>query len=153
MQNSKLNRSISPQSILRPPIFIAIIVSLSVIGISVYTLLKFQDTSTQKTQVPAVMPELKTVTALGRIEPKGKVIKLSATTSTDGSRVEKLLIKEGDRIKAGQAIAILDSRDRLEAALKEAQEQVKVAAGKPRLASKQVLNMEKLPHNKQQLLA
>ncbi|MBH8563651.1 ABC exporter membrane fusion protein [Nostoc sp. CENA67] len=126
MQNSKLNRSISPQRILRPPIFIAIIVSLTVIGISVYTVLKFQDTSTQKTQTPAVIPELKTVTALGRIEPKGKVIKLSATTSTDGSRVEKLLIKEGDRIKAGQVIAILDSRDRLEAALKEAQEQVKV---------------------------
>ncbi|BAZ48960.1 secretion protein HlyD [Nostoc sp. NIES-4103] len=126
MQNSKLNRSISPQSILRPPIFIAIIVSLTVIGTSVYTVLRFQDNSTQKTQIPAVIPEIKTVTALGRIEPKGKVIKLSATTSTDGSRVEKLLIKEGDKIKAGQVIAILDSRDRLEAALKEAQEQVKV---------------------------
>ncbi|MEA5507563.1 ABC exporter membrane fusion protein [Halotia wernerae UHCC 0503] len=127
MQNSKLDGSISPQSILRPRLFIAIIVSLTVLGISVYTVLKFQDASNQKAQAPAaVLPELKTVTSLGRIEPKGKVIKLSATTSTEGSRVEQLLVKEGDRIKPGQVIAILDSRDRLEAALKEAQEQVKV---------------------------
>ncbi|MEA5515192.1 ABC exporter membrane fusion protein [Nodularia sp. UHCC 0506] len=127
MQNSKLDRSISPQSILRPPFFIAIIVSLTVIGSSVYTVLKFQDTVNQKGSAPAVLlPELKTVTALGRIEPKGKVIKLSATTSAEGSRVEELLVKEGDRIKAGQVIAILDSRDRLSAALREAEEQVKV---------------------------
>ncbi|GAX34293.1 ABC exporter membrane fusion protein [Nodularia sp. NIES-3585] len=127
MQNSKLDRSISPQSILRPPFFIAILVSLTVIGSSVYTVLKFQDTVNQKASAPAALiPELKTVTALGRIEPKGKVIKLSATTSTEGSRVEELLVKEGDRIKAGQVIAILDSRDRLSAALKEAEEQVKV---------------------------
>ncbi|MBH8573635.1 ABC exporter membrane fusion protein [Nostocaceae cyanobacterium CENA369] len=127
MQNSKLDGSVSPQSILRPPILIAIIVSLTVIGTSVYTVLKFQETSNQKAQAPAaVLTELKTVTALGRIEPKGKVIKLSATTSPDGSRVEQLLVKEGDRVKAGQTIAILDSRDRLQAAFKEAQEQVKV---------------------------
>ncbi|KZL48566.1 MULTISPECIES: ABC exporter membrane fusion protein [Cyanophyceae] len=127
MQNSKLDRSISPQSILRPPFFIAIIVSLTVIGSSVYTVLKFQDTLNQKAPAPAaLLPELKTVTALGRIEPQGKVIKLSATTSTEGSRVEELLVREGDRIKAGQVIAILDSRDRLLAALKEAEEQVKV---------------------------
>ncbi len=127
MQNSKLDRSISSQSILRPPFFIAIFVSLTVIGSSVYTVLKFQDTVNQKTSVPsALLPELKTVTALGRIEPQGKVIKLSATTSAEGSRVEELLVKEGDRIKAGQVIAILDSRSRLTAALNEAEEQVKV---------------------------
>ncbi|HYW20790.1 MAG TPA: ABC exporter membrane fusion protein [Nodularia sp. (in: cyanobacteria)] len=127
MQNSKLDRSISPQSILRPPFFIAIIVSLTVIGSSVYTVLKFQDTVSQKAPEPAtLLPELKTVTALGRIEPKGKVIQLSATTSSEGSRVEELLVTEGDRIKAGQVIAILDSRDRLSAALKEAEELVKV---------------------------
>jgi HlyD family secretion protein len=44
--------------------------------------------------------------------------------------VEQLLVKEGDRIKAGQAIAILDSRDRLQAALEQAQEDVRVAQAK-----------------------
>lgn len=67
-----------------------------------------------------------TVTSLGRLEPSSEVIRLSAPTSAEGSRVEQLLVKEGDRVKAGQVIAILDSRDRLQAALEEAQEQVRV---------------------------
>nr|WP_228014280.1 ABC exporter membrane fusion protein [Fortiea sp. LEGE XX443] len=128
VQNSKLGKPISRQSILRPPFFIAAIVFLTVIGSSIFTALKFREAANQKAQEATVMlPEIKTVTALGRIEPKGKVIKLSASTSTEVSRVEQLLIKEGDKVKAGQVIAILDNRDRLEAAFKEAQEQVKVA--------------------------
>ncbi|MDH6058425.1 ABC exporter membrane fusion protein [Umezakia ovalisporum] len=131
MQNSKLDGSISSQSILRPPFFIAMVVSLTVIGSSVYTALKFQDRVNQRSPESAtVLPEPKTVTALGRIEPRGKVIKLSATTSPEGSRVREILVQEGDRITAGQVIAILDSRDSLLAALKEAEEQVKVELAK-----------------------
>jgi len=97
-------------------------------GISIYTVKLWQNSVTQESQVPAKqLPQLTTVTALGRIEPQGEVIKLSAAVSGEGSRVEKLLVKEGDRVKAGQVIAILSSYDRLQAALKEAQEQVKVA--------------------------
>lgn len=82
----------------------------------------------KESQVPqVVVPEIKTVTALGRLEPEGEVIKLSAPTSSQGSRVEKLLVKEGDRVKAGQEIAILDSRDRLQAAYEKAKEAVQVA--------------------------
>ncbi len=69
----------------------------------------------------------KTVTALGRLEPKGDIVKLSAPSSTASNRVEQLLVKEGDRVTAGQVIAILDSRDRLQASVLEAQERVKVA--------------------------
>ena len=127
VQNSKLDRAISSPSILRPPLVIAIIVSLTVIGTSVYTVFKFQDKLNQNESSPAaIIPELTTVTALGRIEPKGQVIKISATMLPEGSRVEELLVTEGDRVKAGQVIAILDSRDRLLAALQEAEEQVKV---------------------------
>ncbi|AFZ23376.1 ABC exporter membrane fusion protein, DevB family [Cylindrospermum stagnale PCC 7417] len=128
MQNPKLQGSLSLQSILRPPIIIVIIASLTVIGISVFTGIKFRDAAHQKAQAPGVnAPELKTVTSLGRIEPQGEVIKLSAAVSGTGSRVEELLVKEGDRVKVGQVIAILDNRDRLQAALTEAQAQVKVA--------------------------
>jgi HlyD family secretion protein len=41
--------------------------------------------------------------------------------------VAELLMKQGDRVQTGQVIAILDSRDRLQSALREAQEQVRVA--------------------------
>ena len=47
-------------------------------------------------------PVIKTVTALGKLQPQGEVIKLSAPTSTNGNRVDRLLVKEGDRVKAGQ---------------------------------------------------
>lgn len=78
-------------------------------------------------QAAAVEPPLTTATALGRLEPQGEVIQLSAPTSNSGNRVEQLLVQEGDRVKAGQVIAILDSRDRLQAAYEQAQEEVGVA--------------------------
>lgn len=128
VRNSKLGYTMFPKSILRPSVAIGIIASLLVGGISFYTIKLWQNSTTQETQVPTTrLPQLKTVTALGRIEPQGEVIKLSAAVSGEGSRVEKLLVKEGDRVKAGQVIAILSSHDRLQASLKEAQEQVKVA--------------------------
>lgn len=127
VRNSKLGYRMFPKSILRPSVAIGITISLLVGGISFYIVKRGQNYTNQEAQVPATQLPLKTVTALGRLEPQGKVIKLSAAVSAEGSRVEKLLVKEGDRVKAGQAIAILNSRDRLQAAFKEAQEQVKVA--------------------------
>ncbi len=78
----------------------------------------------------ASVAAVKTVTALGRLEPKGEVIQLSAPATAQTSRIEQLLVKEGDVVKSGQAIAILDNRDKLQAALEEAQEQVSVAFAK-----------------------
>ncbi|MBW4552084.1 MAG: ABC exporter membrane fusion protein [Aphanocapsa sp. GSE-SYN-MK-11-07L] len=83
----------------------------------------------QTTDQPAPQPIVaKYVTALGRLEPQGEVIKLA--TSTAGSRVTQLLVQQGDRVQPGRVIAILDSRDRLQAALKQAQEQVLIAQTK-----------------------
>ncbi len=75
-------------------------------------------------------PAIKTITALGKLQPQGEVIKLSAPTSTNGNRVDRLLVKEGDRVKAGQIIAILDSHDRLQAASDESERQVAAARAK-----------------------
>lgn len=70
---------------------------------------------------------IQTVTALGRLEPQGTVIQLSAPTSSQGNRVDQLLVQEGDRLQAGEVIALLDSYGQRQAALAEAKEQVKVA--------------------------
>jgi HlyD family secretion protein len=67
------------------------------------------------------------VTALGRVEPEGEVIKLSAPASMEKLRVDQLLVKEGQRIRYRQVIAILDNHKRLQVALKQAQQQVKIA--------------------------
>lgn len=131
MQNHKVQSSLSSQSLLRIAIAIAMLASLSVASISIFIVLKFRDIDTQKpVDTKALTPKIKTVTALGIIEPEGEVIKLSASVLGAGSRVEKILVKEAEMVKAGQVIAILDNRDNLQAELTEAQAQVKVIKSK-----------------------
>lgn len=81
----------------------------------------------QMRQAASTPLEVKTVTALGRLEPQGEIIKLGAATSTQENRISQLLVKEGDRIKAGQVIAILDNRDRLQATRQQIQRDEQVA--------------------------
>ncbi len=82
-------------------------------------------------QNKAIAPKaetIKAVTALGRLEPLGETIEVSAPSSQNGSStIERILVKEGQQVKAGQPIAILDNRQRLEAAVSKAQEDVNVA--------------------------
>ena len=66
------------------------------------------------------------VTALGRLTPEGEVIKLSAASASEGARIELLQVEEGDRVSKGQIIAVLDTRDRLQAILQQADKEVKV---------------------------
>ncbi|MFS8119329.1 MAG: biotin/lipoyl-binding protein, partial [Microcoleus sp.] len=66
------------------------------------------------------------VTALGRLTPQGEVIKLSAPSASEGARIELLKVEEGDRVSQGQIIAVLDTRDRLQAILQQADKEVKV---------------------------
>lgn len=97
-------------------------------GIVVYGFSQFGSIQqSPQTTTPTIAQQ---VTALGRLEPEAEVIQLSAPQALDGDRVVQLLIKQGDHVRAGQVVAILDSRDRLQNALLEAQEQVKVAHSK-----------------------
>jgi HlyD family secretion protein len=65
------------------------------------------------------------VVALGRIQPDGEVIKLSVANAQD-SRVDRILVKEGDFVKASQVIAILQGIDRKQADLRDALADVKL---------------------------
>jgi HlyD family secretion protein len=77
---------------------------------------------------PKIPEAPKAVTALGRLEPLGEVTKVSAPSSQSGKgTLAQLLVKEGDKVARGQVIAILDNRQRLEAAFAKAQEDVKVS--------------------------
>ncbi|MBM0741102.1 ABC exporter membrane fusion protein [Phormidium sp. CLA17] len=78
-------------------------------------------------QPAPTIPKPTKVTALGRLEPRTEVLKLSAPQALDGDRVVELLVKQGERIQTGQVIAVLDSRDRLQSALQEAQEKIRNA--------------------------
>ncbi|MEP0917343.1 ABC exporter membrane fusion protein [Leptolyngbya sp. DQ-M1] len=97
-------------------------------GTSFYVVSQF----TPKSAAPPVetAPTVKKIAALGRLEPGSEVIRISAPIALDGDRVAQLLVKQGDRVVKGQVIAILDSRDRLQNALEQAREQVRVAQAK-----------------------
>ena len=69
------------------------------------------------------------VTALGRLEPEGEVIKLSVANAQD-SRVNQLFVEEGDRVSAKQLIATLQGLDQKQAELAEAKQNVAVYRAK-----------------------
>jgi len=73
------------------------------------------------------VPIIRQITALGRLQPEAEVIRVSTPVTLRNDRIAQLLVQRGDRLKVNQVIAVLASRNRLQNALLEAQEQVKVA--------------------------
>ena len=63
------------------------------------------------------------IVALGKLVPKGEAIKLSVANAED-SRVNQILVKEGDYVRANQVIAILQGIERNTRDLEEAQKAV-----------------------------
>lgn len=60
------------------------------------------------------------VGALGRIEPASRVRKLATASGPEGARVGRLLVAEGDRVKAGQVLAEFHDLGRKQAILDQA---------------------------------
>ncbi|WP_017318070.1 ABC exporter membrane fusion protein [Mastigocladopsis repens] len=110
---------------------IGLVVTASAItgGIVFYGISQYGVVSQKPAPVETASP-VKKVTALGRLEPEAEVISLFAPLALDGDRLAKLLVKESEQVKAGQVVAILDSRDKLQDALRQAQEEVKMAQAK-----------------------
>jgi HlyD family secretion protein len=96
-------------------------------GTTFYGISQFAPLAKNAEPLPAETPPPRKITALGRLEPLGEVIHLGVSQALDGDRIAKLLVKEADRVKAGQLIAVLDAGDRLQSAVEEAKEKVKVA--------------------------
>ncbi|MBW4562920.1 MAG: HlyD family efflux transporter periplasmic adaptor subunit [Mojavia pulchra JT2-VF2] len=65
------------------------------------------------------------VVALGKLVPEGEVIKISVVNAQD-SRVNQILVKEGDFVQANQVIAILQGQNRAEQQLRQAQANVAI---------------------------
>ncbi|ARV62880.1 HlyD family secretion protein [Nostocales cyanobacterium HT-58-2] len=103
---------------------LAIATVFVVVGVTSYRFWWLHSQQSPVAQMPQVnIPKVTKVAALGKLEPQGEVIKVAAPTE---NRVEQLLVKERQEVKAGQVIAILDSKDRLQAAVVKAQQQVRV---------------------------
>ncbi len=104
------------------------LVILGAVVLGVMGVIAWRGIQTPEQEEPvAVLPEITTVTALGRLEPEGEIIQLTAPTSAQESRIQELLVKEGDVVEQGQVMAILDNRDLMQAALQKAEQQVQIA--------------------------
>ena len=84
--------------------------------------------SAQVTQSRTV--ELTHVGAWGRLAPRGDVRALAAPSSTDGVRIAKLNVTEGQRVAEGEVIAVLDSHERRVTAVAHAQSLLALAEAK-----------------------
>ncbi|MDM9383430.1 ABC exporter membrane fusion protein [Chlorogloeopsis sp. ULAP01] len=115
----------------RWPLFLAAFIALTTGLVSFFSLLLFRSNVQTQPQKPVkAAPARVAVTALGRIVPEGEVTQLSAPSSLTGVRVEKLLVKEGEQIRAGQVIALLEGYARSLANVQQAQSNVEVAQAK-----------------------
>ncbi|MBW4632373.1 MAG: ABC exporter membrane fusion protein [Iphinoe sp. HA4291-MV1] len=104
--------------------FIALVVGVA----SIYVFSQYRFNIQTHPPKPYKSPPVRVaITALGRLEPQGEVTQLSAPSSLSGTQVEKLLIKEGDTVRSGQIVALLQDYARATAALQQAQDKVKVA--------------------------
>ncbi len=80
------------------------------------------------TAAAGVTPEAgRAVACLGRLEPEGETIRLTASPFLGRPRVRELTVDEGDAVEEGQVLAVLDSRDILQAAVRQAESRVEAA--------------------------
>lgn len=99
-------------------------IALGAIGLSQWN----RATAEQQAQSPTPGPVVRSgVTALGRLEPESEVVRLAAPLALDGDRVSELRVREGDRVREGQVVALLASETVLAAEYNEANRQVQVA--------------------------
>lgn len=107
----------------------AILSALAVGGVTLQYVFQFRRSAATTSNSATDPAAVSAVSALGYLKPEGEIIRVSAPTDPRGagSRVAKLLVEEGDTVKTEQVIAILDNAESYQAALKQAQEEVKVA--------------------------
>jgi len=110
-------------------LIIALVIIISS-GILIYKLFSSRKTDSQAESTTSISkPIITTVTALGRLEPRGQVIKVSARSGVSSNKIEQILVKEGEEVTENQVLAILDNHQLLTAALKQAEEQLRVVIG------------------------
>lgn len=70
------------------------------------------------------------IAALGRIEPRSRLLKLGPGSAMEGAVISELLVREGDEVEAGAVLARLDPFERRSAAATEAELRVQTTIAK-----------------------
>jgi HlyD family secretion protein len=91
------------------------------------------------------------VGALGRIEPRSRVIKVSHNAGPEGAKVAQLFFQEADRVKSGEKLAVLSDYDKKKAEVEAAKTHVKVLEAQ-RVVEQVALTFNKKEHLRYQSL-
>lgn len=70
------------------------------------------------------------IAALGRVEPLDRVVQLSVPASLSQDTIRDLRVKEGDSVRKGQVLAVLESQPSLERSVRQSAAAVQVARRK-----------------------
>lgn len=104
----------------QPPILYTALKAIGLqVGGGTYSPFAVADVATED-GAPIVVPESLVVAALGRLSPKGGAVALAFPHGAGDARVARLLVTEGDQVKAGQVLAELDNLPQLMAQMKSA---------------------------------
>jgi HlyD family secretion protein len=110
----------------RSVIIALIVLSSGVLGLTAYYAITKAGASQPAPIVSNTPKAPPSISSLGRLEPQGEMVKVAPPSALGSSRIAKLLIKEGDTVQPDQVIAVLDSFDRAQASVKQAESQVEV---------------------------
>jgi len=128
--SSKGNKTSNMKNVLEPKrsnkfLIPAIALAVAALGVSTWVVMSRTSSppQTAPTSATSTKEQTRAISALGRLEPQGEVVKVASPSTLGSSRIIKLMVKEGDLVKQGQVIAILDSYDRSVATLRQAQGQ------------------------------
>ena len=92
-----------------------------------YSYFRFADRSSTDSSQQQVDLAAQPVTALGYLQPSSEgVIQVTAPTTTNRAVIDQLLVSEGDRVQAGQDLAILSTHEAQLAAVETAAAQIEI---------------------------
>lgn len=103
-----------------------IIVASSTLGAHLMNLPQTSTTSPTKEEHFEAEPVVG-VTCLGRLEPQGEIIEVAVPAAAANERIGELFIKDGDSVKNGQVVALMESSKQIKAEYKEALERISIA--------------------------
>ena len=120
------------QNFQQPKLWIISLLSISMVsalGVFLINSIGREDKVTSQVSLEASSEyvEPTTVSALGFLKPEDEVTNLSGAVLPEGARLAHLMVHQGEQVEAGQIVAVLDNKDRLEAALRRAEAQVNIA--------------------------
>jgi HlyD family secretion protein len=101
---------------------------LAIAGYGTYA--RYSNAKTTEAEKVQTEPKQQFITALGRIEPQGEIIKLTAPSGVSGAIITQLKVAEGDVINEGEIVALLDGFEQSMATVNEAQTRVDIAKRK-----------------------